>query len=1003
MVLALVNGCTKAPNQLSKNLEILASNYGVRPDWSSPRMKEGLAKTFCSLYQDPSAVDTIKGYQEIIPQPIVLSDEQRKTIQKVNFLNGYGDTDWWQFVSEETGIKPDFTNEKTLSLWRQNLWRRLRTEGLMTPLAWDVYERARTWAGIGLEEGSVPQSTQEMIRTLRYISQMPGEKMEGELKEWKQRLGWNPLDEDRMKEWFPDIDMFLQRGLLEATNNRLDDRQRELFVSDLRRKMDAGMDTMQPDQIKTFIRTGVLPSQAAVKKRILSDCMDQGIIDPPVMKIFREAGLRTTLEPVDLAKVNPDRMTLRKAALFYQRVLPRHFEDRKEAERAFRAIGPLCDLIPDLLAIKGPTRRPEFCPYANELPLLLNYLKEQHGQALEKRGIVEFAKRFGVRNLPQLADVVIQVIRCDDPDHRVATKKLTDAAAASYKIRQAMELLGIKEMEALTPRQFLDRLERFRGQIQADILADRLPSPAVEQTKLGQELFAAIMSFGAKDDCYTSANAFPNTLATVRANTNRLPTLPKFLERQDVPVMEIEEEEEEEEEASDVIKKIEKRMEGVAKEESLHAFLAKWINAADLERNGRECGPVWWVGRWQMRIEQSVRKLAEKERSTANPHGQAAIAKTRMALEEKLARVEDALHTCEDAPAQNKEEILRQTTALLRALQDVARDAKGNVDKDFLIKELGQETYALMYRLMRTYAPTALQATEEARDQENANVTLLRAWSTYFYEEYLEHFSREDEDMADKERQIPHELADLMHHLWRTKGIAHDLRERGMEKSGPPHPLASAIKTYKTLETNRNKVLKGEAIYEPSRIAISPCVGIGRALAGDMANACYSKLRQNLARGEYARVYALLFSLSKKEEKIFGTTLCIDTRNGQGERVLVIRALNPTEAVIHRTLEPVSFVKAIADYYVRAAERSAETDPEDPVKAVHICVSQARAHLTNRDPIAAAVQALLKDETWPAAKAEQEFGELVNEPETNFNGYSIWRSGATKIIWSRNS
>lgn len=1016
VVLNILETAFGNPSRLPHKLKAVESAYGIRPDWSSPDVLSTVRDVLRQFYMTPGAYVNVEAIKSLVPQPVVLSEAQCCEVATSIFHDGRSDADWWQFVGNEIGIRPDFADEKTRRLWHCLLWRTI-SRVIMVAGGWDKYEQLRAWSGEGLEEFPESQvELNEMVSTLKGILSRHAERTFERL---QQALGWNPFDEDKMEKWLPSVNSFNQLVMFRTQRDHLTASQKDVFIALMRIGLENHVNERSPSDMEIFFKEGVIPSAAFARKRIVHECLTKGEVGPQTIQLFARYGLPTTIEAADLTGGKTD-LALRQAALFYQQTLPKICENRKAAERAFRNLSPRYDLVADLLAIKGTARRAEFCPYQKELPMLLDGCTTRgHGPDQEpvKAGIIEFVRRFGLRNLPELARAVIDAKNCDDPDEQKAVQNLANASKTNERVRQAMDLLGVKPTDGLSPRAFLDRLERFRNKLLEDILTDRLPPPFVEQTPLGREIFTSIVAASGtgSNTYYTKAESFPNTLATIRANPDALPPLPKFLERQEIPVLGIEAAEDdsaEETDADEVIKrrvrKMEERMEQAAKEQSLLAFLSRWKEAAGIERSGRECGPAWWIERWKAKLERSLHALEEKERRITNPKGKEAVEKTRLALEKKLARIEDAIHSAESVSAKNKEENIRQTTELLMKLQDVFRDDRGNLDKDFLIKELGPEAHTLFYRLMRAHAPTVLRAAEEAdalpeRNAE-AQAASLRAWSNYFYEEYLAHFSWEkakDEDDQEKphEIQVPPELVELMHFLWRTKGIAATLRKNGMSKSGPPHPLASAIKAYKTLAANRDKILAGDPVYEPMSVMVSPCMGVGRALAGDTANACYSKLRHELAKGGYPHLFALLFSIPGKEGRIAGNVLCIDARNTEGKRVLVIRALNPTEAVIRRELEPVSFVKAVADYYIRAAQQSQKTDPADPVMAVHICVSPARQHLTNRDPISDAVYALLgSNGEWSKAKTGNG---LKATPETAFNGHDIWRNFATSIIWER--
>jgi hypothetical protein len=142
---------------------------------------------------------------------------------------------------------------------------------------------------------------------------------------------------------------------------------------------------------------------------------------------------------------------------------------------------------------------------------------------------------------------------------------------------------------------------------------------------------------------------------------------------------------------------------------------------------------------------------------------------------------------------------------------------------------------------------------------------------------------------------------------------------------------------------------------------------------------------------------ALLISLPERGKEIAGSTLCIDARNAADERVLVIRALNPTEKVIQRELDTVSVVKTIVQYCIQAAEKSRETDPDDPVIEIRLCYDHSGGHSTNRLPVFEAEGKLLKTE-WPDNTGNTG---LQESSETKFNNYDIYKPGQTRVIWRK--
>lgn len=154
------------------------------------------------------------------------------------------------------------------------------------------------------------------------------------------------------------------------------------------------------------------------------------------------------------------------------------------------------------------------------------------------------------------------------------------------------------------------------------------------------------------------------------------------------------------------------------------------------------------------------------------------------------------------------------------------------------------------------------------------------------------------------------------------------------------------------------------------------------------------------------KITALLFELSTDTSELAGSVLCIETRNAVNERVLVMRALNPTEAVIRRELSPESFIEQMRAYFIHAAERENEKNPQDPIMEVRMCFDHLGGHPTNRLPVFQAMSKCLNGpwknmELLEKKQNNGRFISLENVSDTNFNAYAIWVPGATRLVWRK--
>ncbi|MBP7134006.1 hypothetical protein KBA73_02205, partial [Patescibacteria group bacterium] len=128
--------------------------------------------------------------------------------------------------------------------------------------------------------------------------------------------------------------------------------------------------------------------------------------------------------------------------------------------------------------------------------------------------------------------------------------------------------------------------------------------------------------------------------------------------------------------------------------------------------------------------------------------------------------------------------------------------------------------------------------------------------------------------------------------------------------------------------------------------------------------------------------------------EIIGSTLLIEAKTESGKRVLVIRALNPTESVIHE-VNAKSVVETMIAYVTKLAEKQGEGDGE-PIEEIRLCMDACGGHSTNRQAIADAEHALWTEHAYALPEEA-----LVSTEETNFNTYPIWQREQTRIVWSR--
>ncbi|MBP9864472.1 hypothetical protein KBC54_03430 [Patescibacteria group bacterium] len=695
---------------------------------------------------------------------------------------------------------------------------------------------------------------------------------------------------------------------------------------------------------------------------------------------------------LDIATISSIRgpLPLRDAARLYKGFLPKKGEDRLKAIQALRKQSTSMSMLPELLEIRGPARREEFCPYKQQIEPLLRTIGFLEAP-VDQRAIIQYFKEFGMLNLPYLANTIIDVNRVQEitsEDERL--RKIEQ----SPKLKSAMELLRIQSTE-LTPEHLIKRIKEFQKVLAHAVLNDQPLPVGVEYNEFAMSIFNALIPHVGT---YAGIQDRPTLVSLLRSQEQRKP--PIFLTHQTMQVFVRKTEEIGEDAESMREQPVEKKIalldEQIAKKievEPLQNFFAPWRAGMRLEQFGQS-DAGWWLEGIHQRLLNQKKELETKLESITNEKGKIAIQKQLQVLEQYIDQL-DVTHLQNSLDAVSAKDAKMQaktTTALLfQGIRSIFKSADGKTNDSAMMQFAGVEAHALAMRLMRIEAPGHIESIEQA-EREHSTTAKFTAWKKYFFEEYLEHFQREGAS------QCPEELREVLHMLWRTKGIASALRETGMEKYGAPkHPLGDVVRAVSVLEKQRELILNGLDDFTPTNMEIHPVKGIGHALSGDIANACFNKHRQALIKGEFSGITSLLLALPEQQTELAGSVLCIDTRTSDGKRVLVIRALNPTESVVQRVVYPTSVVRAVVEYVIQAAEASHETDPNDPVREVRLCVSPSGQHSTNRPVIAAAEQKLLTT-VW---KDHKNGSALENTSETTFNTYHIWIEGQTKTVWEK--
>ncbi len=725
------------------------------------------------------------------------------------------------------------------------------------------------------------------------------------------------------------------------------------------------------------------PSPTAIRGRILYQLRNEGEIGDG---LELAANYRTSVElsPEEIRSLAP--FPARVEACIYATLLPKKGKERIEAERLFRSRSALADTIPELLAIQSPAKRNEFCPYEQKLQKMFEADPAAFDLSQEevRKGLLIFLKRFGMENLPLLAQSVIALVTQSQQGGGLISKN-------HPALRELSEIIQPSKEEC-TLEEYLAQIEQKLAAIRTDLLKDRPLDSRIERSALGMELFNALVPHVGN---YQDTSDRSHLIAETRVHGKKLTRDPMYTPATYSVEVSIAQELEGLTEVSPTDRAIRVQREFIAKkfqDETLQKFLQEWQRAAERIRGEPSVGSTGafsWLTlvktKWQLDRHQRQESLNRPLKELARENIQKEITR----LDERIAQVKELI---EKGIALKKAGGTSEPLALLEDLQSLFKTPAGKIDRVKLEADAGEAARGLCLLLMRersrAHYEAIMTATQQSPGKNGLSVPQVRAWETWFREEYLEHFAGL---RTDAQAELPPSVQALFQKLWRTDGLQTVLKARreGTLKGSTSHPIIDTFDSIAQAELQITALEKEGIVKEKQDLTFWPVKGLGRALSGDIANACFHRWREDLAQGDYPNLTAVLMTLPGHAE-IAGSVLFIEAETRSKKRVLVIRALNPTEAVV-RELDPVALVQATIAYAQKVVEERARGTGV-PFDEIRLCVDQCGGHSTNRQRIAEAEKALVACEFWLPGES------LISTPETNFNGYAIWDRTQTVVV-----
>ncbi|MBP7134620.1 hypothetical protein KBA73_05375, partial [Patescibacteria group bacterium] len=449
----------------------------------------------------------------------------------------------------------------------------------------------------------------------------------------------------------------------------------------------------------------------------------------------------------------------RAEALIYTTLLPKSGPDRAAAEKAYKERSPLAALIPQLLAIQGPTKRDEFCPYVHGFTPFMGQITFR--EEVQNKGLLLYFKEFGMRYSPLLAWSIIELV-----------ERLEGVVSVrgSHHLDALNTLLGVGE-EKWTLEQYLQKMHELIATIRQTILEDVSLDPRVEKSALGMELFNAVVPHTGS---YQSVEDRPALLALTRVNQEGLVLGPWYTPGSKlVNVAEQEQVSLQDQGGSLVDRQIAARKEQLKKkyqDETMQRFVRGWEEALEMLRlEPTAQSRPYWFAFIRDRFQRQLVTLEEKQAETENIKGKAALEKKMERLRQMDTRIAALLNRDSDP-----EFATPSVETLFEELQSLFVTTNGKVDRVELEAQVGDIARVFTIALLREHSPAHYEAVCEAQADktERASPALLTAWERWFREEYLEHFAGFNPEV---DQPLTSSTRFLLQKLWRIDGLEQDI------------------------------------------------------------------------------------------------------------------------------------------------------------------------------------------------------------------------------------
>jgi hypothetical protein len=580
----------------------------------------------------------------------------------------------------------------------------------------------------------------------------------------------------------------------------------------------------------------------------------------------------------------------------------------KDDKQLWQTLIPWSEGLAKIAAIQKQTTRDEFNPWRTQLIPLIEKTMNSNIISIEQKedgvDLYEYVSRFGMRDMPLIFKLFLEVRRCSSID--VMDDSLKETLRASFDIDAEKLCRKDKTNMGL----ILSELEKAAERMQQGIMEEDLDSIRnIAASDYTIELFNALKGNSGFNHFADSQTVLKKYIETQAAHPEKFTLLPGYIPAE-VAIPELK---------ASVTVEAEYEMEKTLRNAELKTVLDSYADLIVTAEQPFDSAVFKdeVLNTFRLKIDEVDQRLSvEEAKESPNEKALIGLKKKKEATLHNLAQFESAL-----AAQKN----ITEPGMLIEMVHDFV-PAEWEGKRDLLMRLSLQDIAQRM--------PEGYQNFSEHFSDIGTAEKLER--SAEFITNYVrEHYLKKKHG---EEKAIQTDNKEVLKTLRKYWGV------QDFEKS----ILAVSNEKMKLLS-------RGEVLQSTRSVTCIPSKGVQRVITGDLGKACTSGMDYRLAQGEYEGVtsYSLVIDKGTKQERFIGSFIVIETKTESEEPILILRANNPQQNLFSM-LNGDTLIEAIIDEVKKLAVRR-------NIPHVAVPLDASGASSSNRPEVSAYYQRHFKD------------------------------------------